>query len=128
MRNLVLFLAGLALAAASPAKSPTQDCTPKRAVTHCVYMVLKKSTQREAEKVVKQFKADGADASITDGNDLSAMLTDSQLKKLLGAKVAYNNTGASSRDVVVCEASIESINPPARYQNVESARIDSACP
>ena len=128
MRTSALVFIGLALLAAAPSKGSAPDCPPKSPRTHCVYLSLKKSTRNEAEKIAKLLKTDGAEASISEDNDLTSMLSDAQLRKLLGAKVVYNSTGASASDVLVCEASIESIKPPTRYQNVESARIDSACP
>jgi hypothetical protein len=126
MRTLLLLLIGCVLAAASPPKPAATDCPPKRAISHCVYLSLKKGA--DSDKTVKLFKADGVDASSPERLEITAMMTDAQLRKLLRAKVSYNMTGASSKDAMICEASIDSVNPLERYQAVESARIDSACP
>ena len=105
MRTLILVFAAACLAAASPPKAGAADpCPPKKPRSHCVYMELHKATRTLAEQVVKRLKADGVSASIDESLDLSGMMTDAQLRKLFGAKVAYNMTGASAKDLLVCEA------------------------
>ena len=125
MRTALLLCAACLLLAASPAKNP--DCPPKNPRSHCVVLELKKPTKAEAEKIVKLLKADGVDASIQDSNDLSAMFSDAQLRKVLGAKVVYNSNSTGTNGPALCEAQIESIKAPARYSGLDSARIDTAC-
>lgn len=95
---------------------------------HCVYLALRSPSRRAAKRLASKLEKDGVAAEVREDHSLAASLSDEQLRRLLGAKLAWSTTGASASDRLICAARIERVAPPARYRAVAAARIDPACP